>query len=234
MRNASEFESIVDQLAAQSLPFESVWTGKDAMSDFRSFTWDQRIVSPALVDLLRKRKIRLVATIGTGISIDKDGNDPYNTGKRSDVFVKASSSTEQDLVGQAESGEVAYPDFLKSATCTWWRQQLEAFDEVPPLDGVVAESDELANPCSGFCRVEQAGASSRIDLPYIPLDQDLNSNSVPYEAFHHDGSRLLNTHNLLGALQAQATAEWYSVINRKGLIMVDNGFAGTARFASVF
>lgn len=82
------------------------------MEDFRSFTWDRREIVPQLIDHLWKLKIRLVATVSTGISIDNDNYSPFTSGNESDIFIKASKDTKRNMVGQAEPGEVAYPDFL--------------------------------------------------------------------------------------------------------------------------
>ena len=69
---------------------------------------------------LWKLKIRLVATINTGIPIDNQNYYPYESGNFSDVFINANYETKTTLIGKAKSGQVAYPDFFKQSTDSWW------------------------------------------------------------------------------------------------------------------
>jgi len=53
------------------------------------------------------------------------------------------------LVLQLWSGAVNYPDFFAKQTQKWWEEQIRAFNENIPLDGIWIDMNEADNYCSG-------------------------------------------------------------------------------------
>lgn len=44
---------------------------------------------------------------------------------------------------------VNYPDFFADRTLSWWEDQIRAFNEKLPVDGIWIDMNEADNYCSG-------------------------------------------------------------------------------------
>lgn len=59
---------------------------------------------------------------------------------------------------QVWPGATHFPDFLSKAGVKYWGQQLQAFHELVPYDGLWIDMDEASNFCTGdVCHMPQGG-----------------------------------------------------------------------------
>ena len=57
---------------------------------------------------------------------------------------------------QVWPGATHFPDFLSKAGVKYWGQQLQAFHDLVPYDGLWIDMDEASNFCTGdVCRMPQ-------------------------------------------------------------------------------
>ena len=53
------------------------------------------------------------------------------------------------LVLQLWTGAVHLPDYFANQTQSWWEDQIRAFHDMLPLDGIWLDMNEPSNFCSG-------------------------------------------------------------------------------------
>lgn len=59
---------------------------------------------------------------------------------------------------QVWPGATHFPDFLSKEGVKYWEQQLQAFHELVPYDGLWIDMDEASNFCTGdICHMPQGG-----------------------------------------------------------------------------
>jgi alpha-glucosidase (family GH31 glycosyl hydrolase) len=64
--------------------------------------------------------MQYIPILDAGIAKRSDGNySTYDDGVANDVFIKTDQGS--ILTGQVWPSDVAFPDFMKPATVTWWK-----------------------------------------------------------------------------------------------------------------
>jgi alpha-glucosidase (family GH31 glycosyl hydrolase) len=90
---------------------------------------------------LHTKGMKWIPILDTAVAKRSDGSyEIYNDGVANDVFIK----TDQGSVftGQVKPNDVAFPDFMKPATVTWWTLQLDIFYNMIPFDGLWTDRNE--------------------------------------------------------------------------------------------
>lgn len=134
------------EFRARSMPCDCLWLDIDYMRGFRCFTFDpERFPDPdALNDELHRSGFKSVWMIDPGIKAEP-GYGVYEEGRETEAtpahFIRRADGREYN--GEVWPGACAFPDFLRSATRSWWAGLYEAF-LARGLDGIWNDMNEPA------------------------------------------------------------------------------------------
>lgn len=98
--------------------------------------------------------------------------------------------------------------------------------------------NEASNFCNGICYTNQAAEEpSRHKIPYTPTGRNLETKSMPLDAYHSSGPidknvTELDAHSLFGTMQVKASHEWFQSQDRRTMIIERSSFAGLGKFGS--
>ena len=98
--------------------------------------------------------------------------------------------------------------------------------------------NEVSNFCAGPCYKDQmATVPVKHKLQYTPTGRDLESKSLPLDAYHDTGPddkniTELEAHSLFGTMQVKASHEWFQANDRRTMIIERSAFAGLGKFGS--
>lgn len=152
-RNISELQAVVAGYKSAMLPLETMWNDIDYMDQFRVFTTDpERYPTDqlrAFVDTLHANNQHYVQIIDPGVAAAVNYST-FSTGVEQNAFVKING---QDLINVVWPGWTAFPDFTSQAGYEFWKEQLNAYLDKIPLDGVWLDMNELGTFCGGHCPV---------------------------------------------------------------------------------
>ena len=121
------------------MPYDVQWVDIDSMSQRLDWTYDEQRLSelPQIVDDLHQHGQHYINIIDPAIS-NRDGYKPYETGLKSDVFIK-SVDRDEPIKGVVWPGSTVFPDFTKPNTSLWWTQMATEFHQKIPYDGQYLE-----------------------------------------------------------------------------------------------
>lgn len=148
---------MVAKYKAADIPLEVMWTDIDYMDGYRDFSLDPNSFSKgkmqAFVKELHASKQYWVPIVDPGIKVDP-GYPAYDQGLAAHAFI--TDATGQPFLGQVWPGATHFPDFLSKEGVKYWEQQLQAFHELVPYDGLWIDMDEASNFCTGdICHMPQ-------------------------------------------------------------------------------
>jgi len=154
-KNVTELRAVKAGYAENDLPLDTQWTDIDYMQDYRDFTFDDNAKTfkelPQFVAELHAADMKYIPILDAGIAQRKGGDyDAYNTGVTKGVFIKDEAGTD-DFTGEVWPVNSVYPDFFKTATKTWWKDQLTQFWKTLEFDGLWLDMNEASNFCNGAC-----------------------------------------------------------------------------------
>lgn len=98
--------------------------------------------------------------------------------------------------------------------------------------------NEASNFCNGACYSDQMyGTPTRHKIPYTPTGRNLETKSMPLDAYHPSDPldkniTELDAHSLFGTMQVKASHEWFKVNDRRTMIIERSSFAGLGKFGS--
>lgn len=194
------------------LPLDVQWVDIDYMNAYRDFTYDPVSFAnlPTVIDSIHDLGVKFVPIVDIGVSIRPNQNyTAYDEGVTQNVFIKIGDKNE-DFIGNVWPNEAAYPDFFSANTTKWWQQQVSNMYQNIKFDGLWLDMNELSNFCDGVCKASQAVTNPvQNRLIYIPGGINLESHAVSLDAKHANGQIELDTHSFQGALEVQATSEWF-------------------------
>ncbi len=148
-----------------------------------------------------------------------------------DIWIKDSKGN--PFIGQLWSGYTVWPDFFHPDSFDYWHQQVDAFLETVPIDGlcmnfIVAiiliglDMNEVSNLCNGECNITKL---SRTTLEFDPNNppyainnmgkqKPLDKHALAMDAMHAI-SLEYNVHNMFGMMESWATKEALEKIRNK-------------------
>ncbi|GFQ82400.1 lysosomal alpha-glucosidase [Trichonephila clavata] len=125
------------------------------MEGRRDFTFDEKNFA-GLVEYINKTReeygMKWIIILDPGIEA-VEGYDVYESGLQHDVFIKRSPSWKEDMFPEElrkhnitygkvwPESEVAFPDFFKESTRTWWKDTIMKYHKKLPFDGLWIVSD---------------------------------------------------------------------------------------------
>lgn len=137
-----EVRTIARTFRDKKIPADAIVLDIHYMDKYKIFTWDKaHFPDPqGLIDFLQSLNFEVVVMCDPGIKAEA-GYEPYDDGKRKDVFLKYPDG--DYYTGQVWPGWCHFPDFTNPATRDWWREKLALYSSLG-IQGYWNDMNEIA------------------------------------------------------------------------------------------
>ncbi|HNU94962.1 MAG TPA: glycoside hydrolase family 31 protein [Bacillota bacterium] len=208
----SQVREVARAMREADIPCDAIYLDIDYMDGFRVFTFDPKhFPDPGrLISDLREDGFKVVTIVDPGVKVDAR-YPVYRQGRRKHVFIRRPDG--KVYKGRVWPGVVAYPDFARPTSRTWWAHNHKALFDA----GVRGIWNDMNEP-SNF-------ATDTGTLDEVALHGD------PGAEVEH-----AYVHNAYGNLMSQATREAFTQLlpNTRPFIITRAGCGGIQRHASVW
>ncbi|HEU5291475.1 MAG TPA: TIM-barrel domain-containing protein, partial [Cyclobacteriaceae bacterium] len=204
-----EVINLAENFRDRDFPCDAIVLDIHYMDAYKIFTWDKKnFANPKeMIASLKESGFETVVICDPGIKIE-EGYEPYDTGKKENVFVKYPDGT--DYAGQVWPGWCNFPDFTNPKTRSWWAQHFKEYVELG-VEGFWNDMNEIAT-----------WGNVLPDL--IEFDMDGNR-ATAREA-----------RNVYGMMMSRSTYEGTKKLlkNKRPFNLTRSGYAGIQRYAAVW
>ena len=149
-KNTQDMKDAFERTTSYQIPLDAQWGDIDVMYKQMDFTLNEENFGelPNFIDLLHGDGKKFVTILDPCIDTenkDIDGTyDPFESGEEHDVWVAAAAGT--PYVGKVwPDGDVYFPDYFKSSTKQWWKDEIIKFHDKVAFDGLWIDMNEPAN-----------------------------------------------------------------------------------------
>ncbi|XP_020898902.1 lysosomal alpha-glucosidase [Exaiptasia diaphana] len=209
-------------MRAKGIPQDVQWNDIEYMRDHLDFTVDPSKWN-GLGDFVKKIQSQYnqhyIPIVDPGISNTQPSGSykPYSDGLSMDVFVKTTEG--QPLVGQVWPGNTVFPDFFSKNAQQYWTEQLSAFHDEVPFDGLWIDMNEPSNFVEGS--TSGCPASKWDSPPYTPhiIGNTLKSKTICMSA-NQNGYRHYDVHSLYGYSETVATMKALETVRGKRSVVI--------------
>uniref|UniRef100_F7CQ85 P-type domain-containing protein n=1 Tax=Ornithorhynchus anatinus TaxID=9258 RepID=F7CQ85_ORNAN len=239
-QNDSEIADLYDAMVAANIPYDVQYSDIDYMERQMDFTLSPHFAGfPALIDRMKAAGMRVVLILDPAISGNETKPYPaFTRGQQDDVFIQwpdgsdiawgkvwpdypnvvVNGSLDWETQVELYRAHVAFPDFFRNSTATWWKREILELHTNPQephkslkFDGLWI--DMTSQPALSTVPVGGCRNNSLNHPPYMPhltsRDRGLSSKTLCMESqqFLADGSpvRHYDVHNLYGWSQMKPT-----------------------------
>jgi alpha-glucosidase len=204
-----EVISIAENFRERDFPGDAIVLDIHYMDAYKIFTWDKKNF-PNPKDMIARVKelgFQVVVMCDPGIKIE-DGYEPYESGKKENVFVKYPDGS--DYAGQVWPGWCNFPDFTNPKTREWWANHFNEYVELG-VEGFWNDMNEIAT-----------WGNMLPDLIEFEMDGEKGS--------------ARQARNIYGMLMSRSTYEGTKKLlkNKRPFNLTRAGFAGIQRYAAVW
>ena len=210
----SKVKSIADEFRNRKIPCDVLWMDIDYMDRFKVFTFDPGTFGnpKGLNDYLHTKNFKAVYMIDPGVK-KETGYFVYDQGKAGNHWVQKPDGTEFN--GQVWPGDVAFPDYTRPETRTWWAGLYKDF-MAKGIDGIWNDMNE----------------PSVFETPNKTMPEDnLHRGGGGFPAGNH-----LRYHNVYGYLMVKASREGIVAANpdKRPFVLSRSNFLGGQRYAATW
>uniref|UniRef100_A0A7N5JPE2 Maltase-glucoamylase n=1 Tax=Ailuropoda melanoleuca TaxID=9646 RepID=A0A7N5JPE2_AILME len=265
--NDSEIASLYDEMVAAQIPYDVQYSDIDYMERQLDFTLSPKFMGfPALINRMKLDGMRVILILDPAISGNETQPYPaFTRGVEDDVFIKApnggdivwgkvwpdypdvviNGSLDWDIQVELYRAYVAFPDFFRNSTITWWKRELQELYTNPQnperslkFDGMWIDMNEPSSFVNGAVPPGCKNASLNYP-PYMPYlesrDRGLGSKTLcmDSEQVLPDGSRVrhYDVHSLYGWAQTRPTYEAVQeVTGQRGIVITRSTFPSSGRW----
>ncbi|KAM7121734.1 maltase-glucoamylase isoform 1-T3 [Molossus nigricans] len=267
-KSDSEIASLYDEMVAAHIPYDVQYSDIDYMERQLDFTLSDKFAGfPALIARMKAAGMRVIIILDPAISGNETQPYPaFTRGVEDDVFIKAPNGGDivwgkvwpdfpnitingsLDWESQVEQyrAYVAFPDFFRNSTATWWKRELRELYTNPRDPGKSLKYDgmwiDMNEPSSFVNGAVPPGCKDALlnHPPYMPhldsRDRGLSSKTLCMEGEQilPDGSRVrhYDVHSLYGWSQTRPTYEAVQeVTGQRGVVVTRSTFPSSGRWA---
>ncbi|XP_051856089.1 maltase-glucoamylase [Antechinus flavipes] len=267
-QNDSEIAELYDAMVAAQIPYDVQYADIDYMERHLDFTLSPKFAGlPNLFNQMKESGMRIILILDPAIS----GNETqsylaFSRGLKDDVFIKwpddnsivwgkvwpylpnitIDESLDWDTQVKLYRAHVAFPDFFRNSTATWWKKELLELHTNPhephkslKFDGIWIDMNEPSNFVDGAV---PSGCKNNTlnNPPYMPYlqsrDAGLSSKTLCMESQQilPDGSpvRHYDVHSLYGWSQTKPTYEGVQeATGQRGIVVTRSTFPSSGRWA---
>ncbi|XP_036037737.1 maltase-glucoamylase, intestinal [Onychomys torridus] len=266
--NDIEIASLYDEMVAKQIPYDVQYSDIDYMERQLDFTLSPKFSGfPALINRMKDNGMRVILILDPAISGNETQPYPaFTRGVENDVFIRypnngdivwgkvwpdypdivVDPSLDWDTQVERYRAYVAFPDFFRDSTATWWKKEIQELHTNPQEPGKSLKFDGLwidMNEPSSFVNGAVPSGCSDSTLnhpPYMPhleaRDRGLSSKTLCMESEQilPDGSRVrhYDVHSLYGWSQTRPTYEAVQeVTGERGVVITRSTFPSSGRWA---
>lgn len=145
----------------------------------------------------------------------------------------AADGSDKPFIGMVWPNDAVWVDFFNPLATDVWGYWLEQLHQMVGFDGLWLDMNEASDFCPGACYYDQQiGLPNKNNLRYVPTGRDLQQKSIDLDVMHYNNYTELDTHSLMGTKMSQATNNWFTMKNKRTMIIERSAFAGAGKFAS--
>jgi alpha-glucosidase len=157
-QNWSVTEGVVNAYEKFGIPLETIWNDIDYMNQYRDFDNDQIRFGydegQAFLKRLHDNGQHYIPIVDSAIYAPNPDNasDTYQTfdnGLNSNSYLLNPDGS--IYYGAVWPGYTVFADFLQNSTHTWWRDEVVAWHQKVPIDGIWIDMSEVSSFCVGSC-----------------------------------------------------------------------------------
>lgn len=208
---------IASTMREKGIPCDVLYLDIDYMDGYRVFTFDEeRFPDPGrLIGSLREQGYRVVTSMDPGVKKDPL-YDVYRDGVAKDLFCRTVNGDIYE--GEVWPGTVAFPDFTKPETRSWWAGRHSALFDA----GVRGIWNDMNEPTDFKFHLADRTQHT------VPGDVLLDGEGHP-DSFDR-------YHNAYGQCMCQATIEGFETLlpNERPFILSRAAYAGIQKYAAVW
>ncbi|XP_073709957.1 sucrase-isomaltase, intestinal isoform X1 [Misgurnus anguillicaudatus] len=264
--NDREIESLYNEMKAAQIPYDVQYADIDYMERQMDFTLDKDDFQglPALVDKMRAEGMRFIFILDPAIAANETEDYPaFTRGVQQDVFIKwppalsseivwgkvwpdrpdviVDDSLDWDTQVELYRAYVAFPDFFRNRTATWWHNEIKEFyDKIMKFDGIWIDMNEPASFVHGTVGEKCLGEDILENPPYMPplesKERGLNHKTICMnsEQILADGTPVkhYDVHNLYGWSHTKPTYDAVlDVTGKRGIVVTRSTYPTSGQWA---
>uniref|UniRef100_A0A087Y481 alpha-glucosidase n=1 Tax=Poecilia formosa TaxID=48698 RepID=A0A087Y481_POEFO len=259
----SEIEELYRGMKAARIPYDVQYADIDYMERQLDFVLDSQFQNlPRLVDDMRAEGMRFIFILDPAISGNETVYPAFTRGKAADVFIKWPSHLSNDIVWgkvwpdfpnvvvdesldwdtQVEiyRAYTAFPDFFRTQTAAWWKQEIQDFYNKMKFDGLWIDMNEPASFVHGTVGGKCLGNPLLENPPYMPplesSHMGLNHKTLCMnsEQILSNGKKVAHydVHNLYGWSHTKPTFDaLLEVTGKRGIVVTRSTYPTSGKWA---
>lgn len=157
-QNWSVTEDVVNTYRNFGIPLETIWNDIDYMNQYRDFENDHVNFGydegKAFLQRLHDNGQHYIPIVDSAIYAPNpenasDAYPTYDNGKDSNSLLL--NPDRSIYYGAVWPGYTVFADFLENSTHTWWKNEIVAYYQKIPIDGIWIDMSEVSSFCVGSC-----------------------------------------------------------------------------------
>jgi len=233
--NRDNLKEIAKKYIKSNFPIESIFLNTEYMDNFNPFTVNKEKF-PDLQGLLRWLHLNNIKLIPS--FLPQIPSNPYNFAYQTVLIQNVLLKTHDCsyFTGITQAGKSHFIDFIHPNSTKFWNILLQFFAKnISLFDGASLEQNTVSQFCNGDCKNQKEKLDEFI---YLPGGRNLEHKTLPLNLQHYfstEQEKLINTeknlHPMFGYFQTKSTNDYFSQRNLRGLILSQNTFSGSGKFA---
>ena len=157
-QNWSVTEEVVNNYKKFGIPLETIWNDIDYMNQYRDFDNDDIRFGyeegAAFLQRLHDNGQHYIPIVDSAIYAPNpenasDSYETFNNGMDAEAYLLNPDGS--IYYGAVWPGYTVFADFLENSTHTWWKDELVAWHQKLPVDGIWIDMSEVSSFCVGSC-----------------------------------------------------------------------------------